>query len=62
MKNYIVEHDLSHYGINYSISVRYCNTVEDLARYLDSNPHPKYHLVSVNMNNGSYTLIWELTK
>ena len=58
-ERYIVEHDLSNLVRH---SAPNCNTVEDLSRYLDFDPHPDYHLVSVICNNNVYTLIWELTE
>ena len=38
--------------------VRGCNTVEDLQRYLDSDPHPGYRLASCQ-GAGSILLVWE---
>ena len=55
-KRFIVEHGLegrAQYAVNG------CNTVEDLQRYLYGNPHREYRLVSVQWNNGNYTLVWE---
>lgn len=53
LEKYLVE-----YGIPGSVSG--CNTIEDLRRYLDSDPHYEYNLVGVEHGSGSYTLIWEL--
>lgn len=39
-----------------------CNTIEDLSRYLDKDPHPEYRLVNALTINGSFILIWELQK
>ena len=52
-KKYICE-----YGIPGGLNG--CNTTEDLARYLDSDPHPEYHLVSCNWMNGIWHMVWEL--
>lgn len=40
--------------------VRGCNTTEDLARYLNADPHPEYRLVSTNWMNGTWHLVFEL--
>ena len=50
---YIVEHDIS--GM-----VRGCETVEDIQRYLNTDPHPEHRLVSLTFNYGGIILIWEL--
>lgn len=40
--------------------VKGSNTVEDLSRYLDTDPHPNYRLVSCNLINGNWHLVFEL--
>ena len=52
-KRYIVE-----YGTDIG-GVAGCQTYQDLQRYLDTNPHPDYRLVSFQ-HNGSFMLVWEL--
>lgn len=34
-------------------------TIQDLRKYLDSNPHPKSRLVSVDSTEDDYLLVWE---
>ena len=36
-----------------------CNTVNDLDRYLKTNPHCEYHLVSCQFLGGTCLLVWE---
>ena len=37
-----------------------CETVEDLERYLSTNPHPDYRLASCqHMQTGNWHLVWE---
>ena len=41
--------------------VQYANTIEDLQRYLYSDPFPDYRLVAVDFrHSGSISLVWEL--
>lgn len=40
-------------------SVRNCNTVEDLERYLNTDPHTEYRLVSCQFVNGDFIMVWE---
>ena len=40
-------------------SVPSCNTIEDLQRYLSTNPHPVSRLISAQFINGTFLLIWE---
>ena len=51
-KRYIVE-----YGAGGGVAG--CQTVNDLERYLDKNPHPDYRLVSFQ-HTGNFMLVWEL--
>ena len=46
------------YGIPGAVSG--CSTVEDLARYLDKDPHPEYSLKSCNFLSGNWHLVFEL--
>ena len=50
---YIVE-----YGI--SKAVPNCNTVEELREYLNEVPHFDYRLVTCQLENGSFLMVWEL--
>jgi len=52
LKRYIVEH--------HQFGVSGCETVEDLTRYLEKNPHPEYRLVNCQWISGTYQLVWEL--
>ena len=36
------------------------NTIEDLNRYLYDDPHPEYRLVSANLIDNNWHLVWEL--
>lgn len=53
-----VEYDLSGFGFG----VTRCNTMEDLERYLFTNPNDEYNLVSVQFVDGNFILVWELKK
>jgi len=52
LNRYIVEH--------HEFGVRGCETVEDLTRHLEKNPHPEYRLVNCQWISGTYQLVWEL--
>jgi hypothetical protein len=52
---------LNRYIVEYhQFGVRGCETVEDLTRYLEKNPHPEYRLVNCQWISGTYQLVWEL--
>lgn len=53
---YIIEPDLEGL-IEYAIGG--ANTIQDLQRYLSTDPHPKYRLASCQFNYGRFLLIWE---
>jgi hypothetical protein len=52
-KRYIVEHGLPK-------TVSGCETVQDLTRYLETDPHPKYRLVNCQRISGTYQLVYQL--
>ena len=53
-KKHIVEPDIPG-------SVSGANTVEDLKRYLDTDPHPDYRLANMSwLHSGSILMVWEL--
>lgn len=54
LRKYICEYGLP-------ISVPGANTVDDLKKYLEEDPHPTHRLVSCQfMDSGQYMLVWEL--
>ena len=54
---YIVEHGLE--GKTKG-AVAGANTIEDLREYLETDPHPSYRLIDVQLqSSGNYTLVWE---
>lgn len=55
---YITEYGISG-KVKYAVSG--CETVEDLGRYLATDPYPEYRLVSCqHMSSGNWHLVWEL--
>ena len=53
LKRFIVQYDLPK-------TISGCETVNDLSRYLETNPYPEYRLVSFQWISGTYQLVWEL--
>ena len=51
-QKYIVEKNVPHKG---SFS-----NEDDLKRYLDTDPHPTYRLISCEFSVGRFLLVWEL--
>jgi hypothetical protein len=39
---------------------RGCETIEDIHRYLNTDPHPEHQLASLIFNYGGIILLWEL--
>jgi hypothetical protein len=46
------------YGVRGAI--KGMNTVEDLAKYLSTDPHPAYRLASCVRQSGDWLLVWEI--
>ena len=56
-RRYIVEYGLAG-RVKYAVNG--CNTIEDLRKYLKTNPHPNHNLVSSQfLRSGNVLLIWE---